>query len=75
MQIKASTEYANLIRGRFDNQLASADELSRSIADWAAVKAKASILASERFNQTAILWLEAGLGTYQEKIHGTLSDQ
>ncbi|MDP3586876.1 MAG: TolC family protein [Sulfuricurvum sp.] len=75
MQVKASAEYAKLIRGRFDNQLASADELSRSIADLAAVKAKASILASELFNQTAILWLEAGLSTYQEKIQGTLSDK
>lgn len=70
MQIRASGEYAKLTRGRFDNQLASADELSRSIADLASAKAKAANLASELFNQTAILWLEGGLNVYQEKVLG-----
>ena len=74
MQVKASSEYAKLTRGRFDNQLAGADELSRSIADLASAKAKAANLVSELFNQTAILWLEAGLSTYQEKIFGLLAN-
>lgn len=68
MQIRASGEYAKLTRGRFDNQLAGADELSRSIADLASAKAKAANLASDLFNQTAILWLEGGLNVYQEKV-------
>lgn len=72
MQIKASGEYAKLTRGRFDNQLVGADELSRSIADLASAKAKAANLESELFNQTAILWLEAGLGAYREKILGII---
>lgn len=68
MQVKASGEYAKLTRGRFDNQLAGADELSRSIADLAIAKAKTANLESELFNQRAVLWLESGLETYQEKV-------
>lgn len=68
MQVKASGEYAKLTRGRFDNQLAGADELSRSIADLASAKAKEANLASELFNQSAILWLSTGLAPYEEKI-------
>lgn len=72
MQVKASSEYAKLTRGRFDNQLVGADELSRSIADLASAKAKLANLESELFNQSAILWLEGGLNTYEEKIIGIL---
>lgn len=68
MQVKASIEYAKLTRGRFDNQLAGADELSRAIADLAIAKAKAANLESELFNQSALLWLEGGLEIYQEKV-------
>ena len=68
MQVKAAQEYANLTRGRFDNQLSSADELSRAIADLAAAKAKTANLESERFNQNAALWLKAGLTAYEEKV-------
>lgn len=75
MQIKASGEYAKLTRGRFDNQLAGADELSRSIADFASAKSKAAILESELFNQTALLWLEGGLKVYQEKVLGVSQKQ
>lgn len=68
MEVKASEEYAKLTRGRFDNQLASADELSRAIADLAAAKAKKADLESELFNQTATLWLRAGVDVYRKKI-------
>lgn len=70
MQVKASNEYAKLTRGRFDNQLAGADELSRAIADLASAKAKAASLESDLFNQNATLWLNSGLATYQEKVLG-----
>jgi outer membrane protein TolC len=73
MQVKASSEYAKLTRGRFNNQLVGADELSRSIADLASAKAKMANLESELFNQTALLWLEGGLSVYEEKIRSTLS--
>lgn len=72
MQVKASEEYAKLTRGRFDNQLVGADELSRSIADLASAKAKTANLESELFNHSALLWLEAGLNTFEEKIIGTI---
>jgi outer membrane protein TolC len=71
MQVRASGEYAKLTRGRFDNQLISADELSRSIADLASAKAKIANLESELFNQSALLWLECGLRGYEEKIRST----
>jgi outer membrane protein TolC len=74
MQVKASGEYAKLTRGRFENQLAGADELSRSIADLASAKAKAANLKSELFNQTAILWLEGGLNVFQDKVVGTVQN-
>ena len=74
MQVRASSEYAKLTRGRFENQLAGADELSRSIADLASAKAKMANLESELFNQTAVLWLEGGLNTFQDKVIGRFSN-
>lgn len=72
MQVKASGEYAKLTRGRFDNQLVGADELSRSIADLASAKAKMANLKSELFNQSALLWLEGGLSAYEDKVMGSI---
>ncbi|MFA6187981.1 MAG: TolC family protein [Sulfuricurvum sp.] len=68
MEVKAAQEYANLTRGRFDNKLASADELSRSIADLSAAKAKEATLKSDLFTQKATLWLLGGLRVYEEKV-------
>ena len=68
MEVKAAQEYTNLTRGRFDNKLASADELSRSIADLSASKAKESMLKSDLFTQKATLWLLGGLRAYEEKV-------
>ncbi len=51
MEVKAKEEYYNLTLGRFENQLASADELSRSIADLASAKAKSAIIQNEIFKQ------------------------
>jgi outer membrane protein TolC len=47
MQVKAQEEYCKLTRGRFDNQLAGADELSRSIADLASAKARVAALEEQ----------------------------
>jgi outer membrane protein TolC len=68
MEVKAAQEYTNLTRGRFENKLASADELSRSIADLASTKAKEATLKSDLFTQKATLWLQGGLRVYEEKV-------
>ena len=68
MEVKAAQEYTNLTRGRFDNKLASADELSRAIADLSGTKAKEAMLKSDLFTQKATLWLLGGLKVYEEKV-------
>lgn len=68
MEVKSAQEYTHLTRGRFENKLASADELSRSIADLSAVKAKEAMLKSDLFTQKATLWLLGGLKIYEEKV-------
>ena len=68
MEVKAAEEYSKLTRGRFDNKLASADELSRSIADLSASKAKESTLKSDLFTQKATLWLLGGLRAYEQMV-------
>ncbi|MDP3302505.1 MAG: TolC family protein [Sulfuricurvum sp.] len=68
MEVKAAQEYTRLTRGRFDNKLASADELSRAIADLSGTKAKEAILKSDLFTQKATLWLLGGLKVYEEKV-------
>jgi outer membrane protein TolC len=68
MEVKAAQEYTNLTRGRFDNKLTSADELSRAIADLSSSKAKEAILKSDLFTQKAALWLLGGLKVYEENV-------
>jgi outer membrane protein len=68
MEVKAAQEYTSLTRGRFENKLASADELSRAIADLSSIKAKEAILKSDLFTQKATLWLLGGLKVYEEKV-------
>jgi outer membrane protein TolC len=67
LEEKASESYTNLTQGRFDNQLISADELSRAIANLASTKAKVATLQSELFNQSARLWLECGWSVFEKK--------
>jgi len=67
LEEKASESYTNLTQGRFDNQLVSADELSRAIANLASTKAKVATLQSELFNQSARLWLECGWSVFEKK--------
>lgn len=67
LEAKASESYTNLTQGRFDNQLISADELSRAIANLASTRAKVATLQSELFNQTARLWLECGWSVFEKK--------
>ena len=67
LEAKASESYTHLTQGRFDNQLISADELSRAIANLASAKAKVATLQSELFNQSARLWLECGWSVFEKK--------
>ncbi|WP_300368681.1 TolC family protein [Hydrogenimonas sp.] len=65
MEENARSEYYKLTEGRFENQLASADELSRAIADLAAARSKVSVLESEIFNQKAAIWLMGGIESFR----------
>ncbi|SFP18417.1 TolC family protein [Hydrogenimonas thermophila] len=65
MELKAQKEYYKLTKGRFENQLASADELSRAIADLSVAHAKVSVLKSQIFIQTATIGLMAGLERFK----------
>ncbi|WP_353662659.1 TolC family protein [Hydrogenimonas sp. SS33] len=66
MEVKARKEYYKLTLGRFENQLASADELSRAIADLAAARAKVSALKSELFNEKMTILLMSGLENFRK---------
>jgi len=65
MELKAQKEYYKLTKGRFENQLASADELSRAIADLSLARAKVSVIESQIFIQTATIGLMAGLERFK----------
>ena len=68
MELKAQQAYCDLTKGRFENQLAGADELSRSIADLAAAKAKVSILEGKIFTLKASIFLMAGVKPFKESF-------
>lgn len=68
LEEKASIAYTRLTQGRFDNQLISADELSRAIANLANSKAKVAMLQSDFFNQSARLWLVCGWNVFERKV-------
>ena len=67
-EIKARQEYYRLTLGRFENQLASADELSRSIADLATAKAKKAAIKAAIFNQKAKIYLLGGLKSFKKIV-------
>ena len=75
MQVKAQEEYYRLTRGRFDNQLASADELSRAIAELAAAKARVGALRESLRVQRAKLWLMSGLKSFENALTGRASNR
>jgi len=68
MQVKAQAEYCRLTRGRFDNQLAGADELSRSIADLANAKARVGALEEQIRIQRAKIWLLSGVENFEKAL-------
>ena len=64
-QVRAQEAYYKLTEGRFANKLAGADELSRSIADLAAARAKADTIRAKIFNQKVTIALMAGVDTFE----------
>ena len=68
LEAKANETYAHLTQGRFENQLVSADELSRALATLASSHAKVASLQSELFNQSALIWLECGWETFEKRL-------
>ncbi len=68
-EVKAREEYYKLTLGRFENQLASADELSRTIADLAAARAKEAATEAAIFNQKAYIYLLGGLESFQKVVN------
>ena len=61
MQLKAQREYYRLTLGRFENQMASADELSRAIASLANIKAQRETILYSIKVQKAKIRLLGGL--------------
>jgi len=67
-QQKAQQAYYDLTRGRFDNQLAGADELSRATADLAGANAQISTIDARRFIMKAKILLQSGLESFSKVI-------
>ena len=67
-RVKAAREYAKLVQGRFANQLASADELSRAIAKEAEAKATLEAVRAQIFAKKAQVALLVGLGIFKEAL-------
>lgn len=67
-RFKAQESYYELTKGRFENQLASADELSRSIASLAEAKANLEKIKSDIFYQKCKILLEISLKKFQKNF-------
>ncbi len=73
MQVRASAEYAALTQGRFENQLCSADELSRAIADLAQARAMMAQVEGELFSGRVRLWLLGGTERFRDAVRTDLA--
>jgi len=67
-QIEAGRSYYQLTNGRFENSLASGDELSRAIANLAKAKAQKEDIKSKIFLQYTKISLMAGNDYFLKKI-------
>lgn len=67
-RLEAAREYARLVRGRFANQLASADELSRAIAKEAEAKAALEAVRAQIFAKRCEVALKIGLEAFREAV-------
>ena len=67
-EVSASKSYFELTKGRFENNLASADELSRAIADLASVKGKLQSIYAKIFLQKCKLTLLGGTQLFLQQV-------
>ncbi|WP_200762865.1 TolC family protein [Nitrosophilus alvini] len=67
-QLRAQKEYYRLTKGKFNNQLASADELSRSIAALSEAKARLKTVESMLFRQKCRLLLQISMKKFEEAV-------
>ncbi len=65
-RVLSARSYADLIRGRFENQLSSADELTRAVADLEAARAYEAAAESEIFTQKCKILLQVSLRRFQK---------
>ncbi len=69
-QIKAAESYYKLTKGRFENQLSSADELSRAIANLAKAKANKAKIQADIFAQKCKILLQISLEEFEKELTG-----
>ncbi len=67
-RLDAARSYYKLTLGRFENQLASADELSRAIANLAEAKAIAQGVKAAIFSQQCKIVLEISLEEFKRRV-------
>ena len=67
-RVDAAKSYYELIKGRYDNQLASADELSRSIASLAEARAQLAGVRSRIFIQKCKIALQVSLQSFAKEL-------
>ena len=67
LQLKSQEEYYKLTKGRFENALSSADELSRAIAALAKAKANVEKYKAKIFFQKYKIILQTGISYFKEK--------
>ncbi len=65
-ELKSQREYCKLVRGRFNNALSSADELSRAIASLSKAKAKFEQYKAKIFFQKYKILLQTGIDALKE---------
>ncbi len=68
MRVKAQKEYYKLIKGRFNNKLSSADELSRAIANLAKAKAQVASIKAQISSYKIRLWLLSGVENFKRHL-------
>ncbi len=67
-ELEAKKSYLKLTKGRFENALSSADELSRAIANLAEAEAKLKSIKAEIFIQKCTILLEGGNSLFLKSI-------
>ena len=67
-QLSAQQSYYKLTRGRFENHLAGADELSRAIAAKAEAQARLKEIEARIFQQKCKILLESSLKSFEQSI-------